>query len=494
MHILTWMKEEQVILVDKKDNPIGLMHKMEAHEKALLHRAFSVFIFNTKGELLLQRRAATKYHSPKLWTNTVCSHQRQNEENIEAGERRLQEEMGMTTELREIFHFIYKAAFDNGLTEHELDHVMIGFSNSNPKPNPDEVMGYKWEKLNTIQKDIQQHPEQYTEWFKVIFANSYDKLKEALEIRMLQYPLFFKPIFKKKPWGGNKLNQILNKKTKEQHVGESWEISAIQSNYSKVSGGYFANWDLEKLVDTYKERFVGKNIYKKFGSNFPLLIKFIDAADDLSVQVHPNDKIAKEIHQSFGKNELWHIVQANQNAILYLGFKKGTDKNDYLRHLEHGTLEQILNQIPVKTGDTYYIPAGTVHAIGKGILLAEIQQTSDVTYRIFDWNRLGLNGKSRELHTELALKAIRFDAKPEKKSVSDIETPYFKIKKRILTSNLEIDLSKRDSFVIFMNVSNGFFEINDRKIHKGKTVLLPATATKVKIKTIQKGELLEIYL
>jgi isopentenyl-diphosphate Delta-isomerase len=171
--------EEQVVLVDEQDNPLGLMPKIEAHEKAVLHRAFSVFIFNKKGELMLQQRAASKYHSPLLWTNTCCSHQRDGETNLEAGKRRLQEEMGFVTEIKEVFSFIYKAPFDNGLTEHELDHVMIGYYEDKPYPNKDEVENYKWMTLIDVKNDIKKQPQAYTEWFKIIFDKSFKKLKNA---------------------------------------------------------------------------------------------------------------------------------------------------------------------------------------------------------------------------------------------------------------------------------------------------------------------------
>ena len=170
------MTEELVILVDEKNNQLGLMPKMEAHEKAQLHRAFSVFTFNNKKELMLQQRAASKYHSPLLWTNTCCSHQRDGETNIEAGKRRLQEEMGFVCELEEVFSFLYKAEFDNGLTEHELDHVMVGYYNENPKINTEEVESFKWMSLVDVKTDIENHPENYTAWFKIIFEKSYDKL------------------------------------------------------------------------------------------------------------------------------------------------------------------------------------------------------------------------------------------------------------------------------------------------------------------------------
>ncbi|TJY36359.1 isopentenyl-diphosphate Delta-isomerase [Pontimicrobium aquaticum] len=170
------MKEEQVILVNENDEQIGLMPKMEAHEKALLHRAFSVFIFNNKNELMLQQRALSKYHSPGLWTNTCCSHQREGESNIDAGKRRLQEEMGFVTELKETTSFIYKAPFDNGLTEHELDHIMVGHYNDKPSINKDEVESWKWMNLDDVKVDMVMHPEHYTAWFKIIFDKFYEHI------------------------------------------------------------------------------------------------------------------------------------------------------------------------------------------------------------------------------------------------------------------------------------------------------------------------------
>ena len=172
------MIEENVILVNKNDEQIGLMPKLEAHEKAILHRAFSVFVLNSKNEIMLQQRAHHKYHSPLLWTNTCCSHQRDGESNIEAGSRRLFEEMGFRTDLKELFHFIYKAPFDNGLTEHELDHVMIGYSDESPVINPEEVEDWKWMAIDEVKNDMQSHPEIYTVWFKIIFDEFYHFLED----------------------------------------------------------------------------------------------------------------------------------------------------------------------------------------------------------------------------------------------------------------------------------------------------------------------------
>ncbi|WP_286926738.1 isopentenyl-diphosphate Delta-isomerase [Flavobacterium sp. UBA4197] len=171
------MTEERVILVNEKDEQIGLMPKMEAHEKAVLHRAFSVFILNADNEIMLQQRAQHKYHSPLLWTNTCCSHQREGETNIQAGVRRLREEMGFTAELKELFSFIYKAPFDNGLTEHELDHVMIGYYNEAPEINPEEVESWKWMSIEAVKEDMEVHPDIYTVWFKIIFDKFYHYLE-----------------------------------------------------------------------------------------------------------------------------------------------------------------------------------------------------------------------------------------------------------------------------------------------------------------------------
>lgn len=172
------MKEERVILVNEQDEPLGTMEKIEAHEKALLHRAFSVFVFNEKGETMIQQRALHKYHSPGLWTNTCCSHQREGESNIEAGKRRLMEEMGFTTDLEEVFSFIYKAPFDNGLTEHEFDHVMVGRYNGKPAINPDEVADWQWVSLESIKADMEASPEKYTAWFRIIFDKFYDHIRK----------------------------------------------------------------------------------------------------------------------------------------------------------------------------------------------------------------------------------------------------------------------------------------------------------------------------
>ncbi len=461
--------EEKVILVDPHDHPLGLMPKMEAHRKGLLHRAFSVFIFDEQGRLMLQRRAATKYHSPGLWTNTVCSHQRLGETNREAGKRRLIEELGFTTELREIFHFIYKAELDRGLTEHELDHVLIGKYNGQAKPNPEEVDGIKYMHLAELKTDIEKNPENYTEWFKIIFRESYQILVKEAGKMFLNQPLFFDPYFEEKIWGGTALKTILNKNIPSNHTGESWEISSVKNKESHVKSGFFKGMPVSLLWNLFDRELWGSEIKRSY-RNFPLLVKYIDANDDLSVQVHPDDQLASELHNSCGKTEMWRIISAQPGAALYIGFKTGTTEDIFLRHLKAGTLKNILNRIPVKAKEMFYIPAGTVHAIGKGILLAEVQQTSDLTYRIYDWNRVDQEGKRRELHMERALKAINFEAQPVK-IVQSIRTPYFQTEewKPGKTTSYQ-----SETFTILVNTSDRKFRINDWSFKPGETVLLPA--------------------
>ena len=470
------MEEEKVILVDEYDRPLGLMPKMEAHRKALLHRAFSVFVFNDRGQLMLQQRALSKYHSPGLWTNTVCSHQREGETNEEAGRRRLEEEMGFRTDLREIFHFIYRAELDNGLTEHELDHVLIGRFEGLPRPNPEEVAAYKWMHLWELKRDIERNPGAYTVWFRIIFRKSFRKLINEAGKMFMEKPVAFRPYFEEKIWGDARLKEILNKPAPYERTGESWEISAVRGKDSVVEGGVFHGMRLRDLWEWLDEDFWGgmKAEYKAF----PLLIKYIDADDDLSVQVHPDDEMAARLHGSYGKNEAWYIMQADPGAALYLGFREGVTEIDYLQKLSEGRLEDILRRVPVKGGEMFYIPAGTVHAIGKGILLAEVQQTSDITYRIYDWNRPGLDGKPRPLHTDRAREAIRFDLRPERVHEPDLRTPYFHIRRKIWQNDEEIITNRP---LIWQNTGEGIMETGGVKSLKGHTWLLWPGRHKIRV-------------
>jgi len=223
------------------------------------------------------------------------------------------------------------------------------------------------------------------------------------------YPFKFQTIFKEKIWGGQKIKSILGKEFSPlSNCGETWELSVVDGNISVVDSGHLQGTKLTELLDSYGAQIVGNRIYNECGSDFPLLIKFIDANDDLSIQVHPDDHLALARHQSKGKTEMWYVLQADVNSSLISGFNQPLDKSTYLQYFNENRLEEVLNRENVKSGDVIFIPSGRVHTIGKGILLAEIQQTSDITYRIYDFDRLNADGNSRELHVEQALDAIDF--------------------------------------------------------------------------------------
>ena len=307
------------------------------------------------------------------------------------------------------------------------------------------------------------------------------------------YPLKFEPLYKYRIWGGNKLKSVLNKNYTEENIGESWEISDVEGEETIVLNGDLKGFTLKELIQKFKGDFIGNNVYKHFGEDFPLLIKFIDAKTPLSIQVHPSNELAKERHNSFGKNEMWYIMQADKNAELITGFNKKVDKKTYLNHLKNSTVVDVLNVEKVKKGDTFYIPTGRVHAIGAGVLLAEIQQTSDITYRIYDYDRVDAKTrKKRELHNELAIDVIDYDVYDNyktlystKKNISNtlVHAPYFKTNIIFLEGVLDKDYTNTDSFIIYICV-DGELEItckNDMySLKKGETILIPAS-----IKTVQ---------
>ncbi len=318
------------------------------------------------------------------------------------------------------------------------------------------------------------------------------------------YPIKFTPILKDKIWGGQKLKTLLNKNSDLPNIGESWEISDVEGDTSIVSNGSLKGQSLKQLLETYKEDLIGLQNYRIFKNKFPLLIKFIDAKEDLSIQLHPNDELAAKRHNSFGKTEMWYTLQADEGANLIVGFNQEMTPELYLKHLEEKTLTQILNFDKVKTGDTYFIEVGRVHAIGAGVMVAEIQQTSDITYRVYDWDRVDDNGNERELHNDLAIDAFDFNMpdnfrvsydKTENQSNEMVSCPYF------TTNYLKIDkaLQKEnhhDSFIIYMCVegsaevsANGFTET----INKGETILLPAAIQNYRIYS-EKATLLEVYV
>lgn len=322
------------------------------------------------------------------------------------------------------------------------------------------------------------------------------------------YPLKFKPIFKDKIWGGNKINTILNKKFQPlPNCGESWELSGVQGELSIIANGFLAGNNLEEIVEIYMGDLIGDKIYDKFGIEFPLLIKFIDANDDLSIQVHPNDELSKERHNAYGKTEMWYVIQAESGSMLNSGFNKEITQEEYLASLNNNTLTKILNYEEVSAGDVFFMPAGRVHAIGKGILLAEIQQTSDVTYRIYDYNRKGNDGKPRELHTDLAVDAIDYTFHKNYKTnykyslnqTSEIvDCKYFTTSIIEFDKKLKKDYNHLDSFVIYICLK-GEFTITDEnktvtKVIIGETVLVPAELKDITLDPSQKSKILEVYI
>jgi mannose-6-phosphate isomerase len=314
------------------------------------------------------------------------------------------------------------------------------------------------------------------------------------------YPLTFEPILKERIWGGSKLKKYLSKPITSENIGESWEVSTVPESVSVVKNGSFKGKNLNELIDLYPEEILGTAVFSQFGKQFPLLFKYLDAREDLSIQLHPNDELAKVRHNSFGKTEMWYVLQADANARLIVGFKENASKEDYLQQLASNSIVSLLKEIPVKRGDVFLLETGTVHAIGAGLLIAEIQQTSDVTYRIYDWDRLDADGKGRELHTELALDAINYKATSakkeykttENKSTSLVDCPYFKTS--LIPLNGETAITKTaDSFLVFMCTEGSFelhFQSETYHYKSGDTILVPAILTSFSIKGV--ATLLEV--
>lgn len=320
------------------------------------------------------------------------------------------------------------------------------------------------------------------------------------------YPLKFTPILKEKIWGGNKLKSILNKDLKNNETGESWEISGVKDDISVIANGSLKGENLQEILSEYKEKLVGNRVFSMYEEEFPLLVKFIDAKEDLSIQVHPDDALAKERHNSFGKTEMWYVIDADKRAELISGFNQTLDKETYLTKLENNQITDILNSEEAKSGDVFFIPVGRVHSIKSGILLAEIQQTSDITYRIYDWDRVDNNGNRRELHTEYALDALDFEKYDNYKTDYTVvknervlleKSPYFETNLLELNTNKNISYSGLDSFVIYMIMEGEVnIKFNDGSISakKGETVLIPAVITEIELEVIEETKLLEVYI
>lgn len=315
-------------------------------------------------------------------------------------------------------------------------------------------------------------------------------------------PLQFTPIFKERIWGGSKLKSYLNKEVISKTTGESWEISAVENDVSRVSKGNFTGQSLNEIINSAPEDVLGSKVFKNFGCQFPLLFKFLDAREDLSIQVHPNNELATKRHNSFGKTEMWYVMQADENARLIVGFKENSSREIYLKALKENTILSLLNTQNVQKGDAFFLQTGTIHAIGAGTIIAEIQQTSDITYRIYDFDRVDAEGKKRELHTDLALEAINYatvEAKKEyKKEINNhnemVDCQYFTTNFIPLDGTLNCTTDKQ-SFRVFMCVEGSFvFHHNKIEYHytKGDTVLIPAIIAEFSLTGT--ASVLEIYI
>jgi len=321
------------------------------------------------------------------------------------------------------------------------------------------------------------------------------------------YPLKFNPIFLEKIWGGNRIKTVLGKDYDLPNCGESWELSAVEGNVSVVRNGFLKGNNLTELGEVYMGDLLGDKVYKKFGIEFPLLFKFIDADADLSIQVHPGDELAAKRHNAYGKTEMWYVIHAEKGALINSGLNREITREEYIGFLEKGKLTEILCFEETFPGDVFFIPAGRIHAIGKGILLAEIQQTSDVTYRIYDYERRDKEGKIRELHNELALDAIEFAYHSEYKTKYEAESnksseivscPYFTTNMLRFNQKLEKDYHQLDSFVVYMNLKGSFsiiFETGTEVVEQGETVLIPASLENFNLVPLTpEVETLEIYI
>ncbi len=316
------------------------------------------------------------------------------------------------------------------------------------------------------------------------------------------YPLQFEPILKERIWGGTKLKTFLDKPINSEITGESWEISTVENDVSIVANGEYKGKSLNEMIENFPKEILGTLVHEKFGFDFPLLFKYLDARQDLSIQVHPNDELAKKRHNSFGKTEMWYIMQADEDARIIVGFNENSSKESYIENLENKTLLSILDSKKVRQGDVFFLETGTIHAIGAGMVVAEIQQTSDITYRIYDFERKDANGKERELHTDLALDAInynkvdtqKFYSKNINESNETVNCPYFTT--NFIPLDGQINIQKDDnSFTVYMCVDGNFDLIYNKvtyRYSKGDTILIPAALKDFELSG--NASLLEIYI
>lgn len=321
------------------------------------------------------------------------------------------------------------------------------------------------------------------------------------------YPMTFKPILKQVIWGGSVICPFKGITPVQEGIGESWELSHVEGNYSVVANGALADRSLDELVRTYGAQLLGKKVMERFGTTFPLLIKFIDAHADLSIQVHPNDELAEKRHHSWGKTEMWYVIKTAPGAGLYSGFSKQIDADEYVKRVENHTITDVLKHYEVNAGDVFFLPAGRVHAIGAGCFIAEIQQTSNITYRIYDYGRKGADGKERELHTELAKDAIDYTLLPDYRTHYKAHTnatvelancPYFTTNLLDINACMTRDFAELDSFVVYICME-GKATLQDDKgnelhLHQGQTVLIPADTKGVTLMPAPETKLLEVYI
>lgn len=321
------------------------------------------------------------------------------------------------------------------------------------------------------------------------------------------YPFTFEPILKKIIWGGSDICPFKGITPVQEGIGESWELSHVEGNYSVVANGELKGQSLDELIRTYGKQLLGEHVMEQFGTTFPLLIKFIDARDNLSIQVHPDDELAKQRHNSFGKTEMWYVVKATPDAALYSGFSQQIDAEEYVKRVENNTIMDVLQRYNVHEGDVFFLPAGRVHAIGSGCFIAEIQQTSNITYRIYDYNRKDANGKGRELHTELAKDAIDYTLYPDYRTHYKAHTnatvqlancKYFTTNLIDIDTIMVRDFSETDSFVVYICME-GRATLRDNKgneimVHQGQTVLIPADTDVVTISPVPGAKFMETYI
>jgi mannose-6-phosphate isomerase len=316
------------------------------------------------------------------------------------------------------------------------------------------------------------------------------------------YPLQFEPILKDRIWGGEKLKTVLNKPITSKITGESWELSTVEGDVSIVENGSLKGKSLTDIIEELPNEILGTKVHEQFGKQFPLLFKYLDAREDLSIQVHPNDKLAKERHNSFGKTEMWYVMQADENARIIVGFKEDSSKEEYLENLNNNTLVSILDDVKAKPGDVFFLETGTVHAIGAGLVVAEIQQTSDITYRLYDFDRVDAEGNKRELHVDLALDAINYNKVDtykeyqKKTNVSNVvvDCPYFTTNFIPLDGQVEVNKSG-ETFTVYMCIEGSFeieYDGNKLAYKKGDTVLVPAALNEFILNG--KASILEIYI